>query len=74
MFGLRGEIEHSIAEKQFDTYAEFLQQCYVAENSLKKIWAERERQGRDRRIMVGLSIIWSRMNLRLKESKLRVQD
>ena len=37
MFGLRGEIEHSVAQREFDTYAEWLRQFYIDENSLKKI-------------------------------------
>lgn len=42
MFGLRGEIEHSVAQREFDTYAELLRQFYIDENSLKKIHTKRE--------------------------------
>lgn len=47
MFGLRGEIEHSVAEQHFETHVELLAQCYVSKNSLKKIHEERDlaRQG-----------------------------
>lgn len=58
MFGLRGEIEHIVAHQRFDTYEELLQQCYVADNSLKKIhiYIEREiNQGRVRRTILRLA-------------------
>ncbi|XP_050888517.1 uncharacterized protein LOC127093617 [Lathyrus oleraceus] len=42
LFGLRGEISHSISQREFTTYAELLRQCYVTENSLKKIQEERD--------------------------------
>lgn len=37
LFGLRGEISHSVSQREFTTYVELLRQCYVAENSLKKV-------------------------------------
>lgn len=43
LFGLRGEISHSVSQREFTTYAELLRQCYVAENSLKKVHEERDR-------------------------------
>lgn len=55
MFGLRGEIEHIMAQWYFNTYAELLRQCYVVEYNLKKIRLERDQsrqgqgdQGRDK--------------------------
>ncbi|XP_050875592.1 uncharacterized protein LOC127079226 [Lathyrus oleraceus] len=42
LFGLRGEISHSVSQREFTTYAELLRQCYVAENSLKKVQEERD--------------------------------
>ncbi|XP_050916238.1 uncharacterized protein LOC127131355 [Lathyrus oleraceus] len=42
LFGLRGEISHSVSQSEFTTYVEFLRQCYVAENSLKKVQEERD--------------------------------
>ncbi|XP_050888516.1 uncharacterized protein LOC127093616 [Lathyrus oleraceus] len=43
LFGLRGEISHSISQREFTTYAELLRQCYVTENSLKKVQEERDK-------------------------------
>jgi hypothetical protein len=40
LFGLRGEISHSVSQREFTTYVELLRQCYVAENSLKKVQEE----------------------------------
>lgn len=40
MFGLRDEFSHNVYHREFTTYAEPLRQCYIAENSLKKIWEE----------------------------------
>ncbi|XP_050897996.1 uncharacterized protein LOC127104900 [Lathyrus oleraceus] len=40
--GLRGEISHSVSQREFTTYDELLRQCYVAENSLKKVQEERD--------------------------------
>ncbi|XP_050878800.1 uncharacterized protein LOC127082616 [Lathyrus oleraceus] len=42
LFGLRGEIYHSVSQREFTTYAELLRQCYVTENSLKKVQEERD--------------------------------
>ncbi|XP_050890772.1 uncharacterized protein LOC127096215 [Lathyrus oleraceus] len=42
IFGLRGEISHSVSQREFNTYAELFRQCYVTENSLKKVREERE--------------------------------
>ncbi|XP_050898344.1 uncharacterized protein LOC127105218 [Lathyrus oleraceus] len=42
LFGLRGEISHSVSQREFTTYDEFLRQFYVAENSLKKVQEERD--------------------------------
>ncbi|KAI5390164.1 hypothetical protein KIW84_075474 [Lathyrus oleraceus] len=42
LFDLRGEISHSVSQREFTTYAELLRQCYVAENSLKKVQEERD--------------------------------
>lgn len=42
MVGLRGEIEHIVAQHKFDACVEMMHQCYVVENSLKKIQAEKE--------------------------------
>ncbi|XP_050883789.1 uncharacterized protein LOC127086997 [Lathyrus oleraceus] len=42
LFGLRGEISHSVSHREFTTYAELLRQCYVAENSSKKVQEERD--------------------------------
>lgn len=33
LFGLRNEVSHSMSQREFTTYAEFLRQCYVVENS-----------------------------------------
>lgn len=47
MFGLGCENEHIVAQQRFNTFDKLLQQCYMAENSLKKIRVEKEkvRQG-----------------------------
>lgn len=37
MFGLRGEIEYNVSQREFTIYIELLGHHYVAENSLKKI-------------------------------------
>lgn len=42
LFGLRGEISHSVPQREFTTYAELLRQCYMAENRLKKLQEERD--------------------------------
>ena len=42
LFGLRGEISHSVSQREFSSYVELLRQCYVAENSLKKVQEERD--------------------------------
>ncbi|XP_050914828.1 uncharacterized protein LOC127129747 [Lathyrus oleraceus] len=42
LFGLRGEISHSVSQREFTTYAKLLRQCYVAENSLRKVQEERD--------------------------------
>ncbi|XP_050916204.1 uncharacterized protein LOC127131323 [Lathyrus oleraceus] len=42
LFGLRGEVSHSVSQREFTTYAKLLRQCYVAENSLKKVQEERD--------------------------------
>lgn len=42
MYGLRGDIAHSVSQREFITYGEILRQCYVAESSLKKIQTKRE--------------------------------
>ncbi|XP_050895726.1 uncharacterized protein LOC127102399 [Lathyrus oleraceus] len=42
LFGLRGEISHSVSQREFTTYAELLRQCYMAENSLMKVQEERD--------------------------------
>ncbi|XP_050877271.1 uncharacterized protein LOC127081024 [Lathyrus oleraceus] len=42
LFCMRGEISHSVSQREFTTYAELLRQCYVAENSLKKVQEERD--------------------------------
>ncbi|XP_050876879.1 uncharacterized protein LOC127080606 [Lathyrus oleraceus] len=41
LFGLRGEISHSVSQRESTTYAELLRKCYVAENNLKKVQEER---------------------------------
>ncbi|XP_058775800.1 uncharacterized protein LOC131650077 [Vicia villosa] len=41
MMGLRADIAHSVSQREFTTYAECLRQCYVAENSLKRVQEER---------------------------------
>ncbi|XP_050915640.1 uncharacterized protein LOC127130715 [Lathyrus oleraceus] len=42
LFGLRGEISHCVSQREFTTYVELLRQCYVDENSLKKVQEERD--------------------------------
>lgn len=42
LFGLSGEISHSVSQREFTTYVELLRQCYVDENSLKKVQEERD--------------------------------
>lgn len=37
MFGLRVEITHNVYQREFITYAELLRQCYIAEDSLKRV-------------------------------------
>ncbi|XP_058741456.1 uncharacterized protein LOC131613835 [Vicia villosa] len=41
LMGLRADIAHSVSQREFTTYAECLRQCYVAENSLKRVQEER---------------------------------
>ncbi|XP_058760552.1 uncharacterized protein LOC131633895 [Vicia villosa] len=41
MMGLRADISHSVSQREFTTYVECLRQCYVAENSLKRVQEER---------------------------------
>ncbi|XP_058765786.1 uncharacterized protein LOC131639301 [Vicia villosa] len=41
MMGLRAHIAHSVSQREFTNYAECLRQCYVAENSLKRVQEER---------------------------------
>ncbi|XP_050915453.1 uncharacterized protein LOC127130499 [Lathyrus oleraceus] len=43
LFGLRGEISHSVSQREFTSYAELLRQWYVTDNSLKKVQEERDR-------------------------------
>ncbi|XP_050919253.1 uncharacterized protein LOC127136776 [Lathyrus oleraceus] len=40
LFDLRGEISHSISQRELTSYVELLRQCYVTENSLKKVQEE----------------------------------
>ncbi|XP_050890368.1 uncharacterized protein LOC127095768 [Lathyrus oleraceus] len=42
LFGLRGEISHSVSQREFTTYSELLRKCYVAKNNLKKVQEERD--------------------------------
>lgn len=42
LFGPRGEISHSVSQREFTSYVELLRQCYVAKNSLKKVQEERD--------------------------------
>lgn len=37
MFGLRGDISHTASQREFTTYVELLRQCYVIEDSLKRV-------------------------------------
>ncbi|XP_058752158.1 uncharacterized protein LOC131625295 [Vicia villosa] len=41
LMGLRADISHSVSQREFTTYAECLRQCYVTENSLKRVPEER---------------------------------
>ncbi|XP_058766702.1 uncharacterized protein LOC131640305 [Vicia villosa] len=40
--GLRGEIDYCVGQQRYNTYAELLEQCYIVEQSLKKIQQEKE--------------------------------
>ncbi|XP_058741362.1 uncharacterized protein LOC131613734 [Vicia villosa] len=40
--GLRGEIDYCVGQQRYNTYVELLEQCYIAEQSLKKIEQEKE--------------------------------
>ncbi|XP_058764648.1 uncharacterized protein LOC131638115 [Vicia villosa] len=42
LMGLNADIVHSVSQREFTTYAECLRQCYVAENTLKRVQEERE--------------------------------
>ncbi|XP_050895664.1 uncharacterized protein LOC127102328 [Lathyrus oleraceus] len=42
LFSLRGENSHSVSQREFTTYVELIRQCYVADNSLKKVREERD--------------------------------
>ncbi|XP_058742440.1 uncharacterized protein LOC131614924 [Vicia villosa] len=42
LMGLNADIVHSVSQREFTTYAECLRQCYVAENTLKRVQDERE--------------------------------
>ncbi|XP_058783112.1 uncharacterized protein LOC131657768 [Vicia villosa] len=42
LMGLDADIVHSVSQREFTTYAECLRQCYVAENTLKRVQDERE--------------------------------
>ncbi|XP_058732938.1 uncharacterized protein LOC131604522 [Vicia villosa] len=39
---LRGEIDYCVGQQRYNTYAELLEHCYIAEQSLKKIEQEKE--------------------------------
>lgn len=43
LFGMRADIAHSLFHREFNTYARCLRQCYVSDNSLKRIQEEREK-------------------------------
>ncbi|XP_058750817.1 uncharacterized protein LOC131623828 [Vicia villosa] len=40
--GLRGEIDYCVGQQRYNTYAELLEQCYIVEQSLKKIEQDKE--------------------------------
>ncbi|XP_058775479.1 uncharacterized protein LOC131649738 [Vicia villosa] len=42
LMGLNVDIVHSVSQREFTTYAECLRQCYVAENTLKRVQEEKE--------------------------------
>ncbi|XP_050902222.1 uncharacterized protein LOC127112075 [Lathyrus oleraceus] len=42
LFGVRGEISHSVSQRELTTYAKLLRQYYVDKNSLKKVQEERD--------------------------------
>ncbi|XP_058746374.1 uncharacterized protein LOC131619278 [Vicia villosa] len=42
LMGLNADIVHSVSQREFTTYAECLRQCYVAENTLKRLQEEKE--------------------------------
>ncbi|XP_058776820.1 uncharacterized protein LOC131651171 [Vicia villosa] len=42
LMGLNADIMHSVSQREFTTYAECLRQCYVAENTLKRVQEERK--------------------------------
>ncbi|XP_058762994.1 uncharacterized protein LOC131636407 [Vicia villosa] len=42
LMGLNVDIVRSVSQREFTTYAECLRQCYVAENTLKRVQDERE--------------------------------
>ncbi|XP_058784742.1 uncharacterized protein LOC131659586 [Vicia villosa] len=42
LMGLNADIVHSVSQREFTTYAECLRQCYVVENTLKRVQEERE--------------------------------
>ncbi|XP_058750199.1 uncharacterized protein LOC131623219 [Vicia villosa] len=41
LMGLRAGISHSVSQREFTAYAECLRQCYVVENTLKRVQEER---------------------------------
>lgn len=45
LYAPHGEIEHSVSHSMFDTYAEFVECCYMAEDDLKNIQMERRNHG-----------------------------
>ncbi|XP_058741754.1 uncharacterized protein LOC131614144 [Vicia villosa] len=42
LMGLNADIVHSVSQREFTTYAECLRQCYVAENTLKRVQEEKK--------------------------------
>ncbi|CAI8587162.1 unnamed protein product [Vicia faba] len=42
MFWLNVDVAHSVSQREFSIYAECLRQCYVVENSLKRVKEERK--------------------------------
>ncbi|XP_058766954.1 uncharacterized protein LOC131640584 [Vicia villosa] len=40
--GLRGDIDYCVGQQRYNTYSEILEQCYITEQSLKKIQLEKE--------------------------------